>query len=64
MLACSKVFSQRDSDGVVELLQQRLPLELLKQVQQAVDACPTQVFVVEEEDDHSQLILKTNDEDL
>jgi ferredoxin len=64
VLACSQVFSQRESDGVVELLQEHPSLDQLKKVQQAVAACPSQVFVVEEEDDLSQLTLTTNDEDL
>ena len=32
VLACSQAFSQRESDGVVELLQERPSLDLLKQV--------------------------------
>ncbi len=63
VLTCSQVFSQRESDGVVELLQEHPPLDLLKKVQQAVSACPAQVFVVEEEDNLSELSLTTNDED-
>ena len=63
VLTCSQVFSQRESDGVVELLQEHPPLDLLKKVQQAVYACPAQVFVVEEEDNLSELSLTTNDED-
>jgi ferredoxin len=64
VLAASQVFTQRESDGVVELLQERPSLDLLKKVQQAVAACPSQVFVVEEEDDLSELTLTTNDEDM
>ena len=64
VLAASLVFTQRESDGVVELLQERPSLELLKKVQQAVAACPSQVFVVEEEDDRSELTLTTNDEEM
>lgn len=64
VLACSQVFSQRESDGVVELLQQRPSLDLLKKVQQAVAACPSQVFVVEEEEDLSVLTLTTNDQEM
>ncbi|HEU4325484.1 MAG TPA: ferredoxin [Roseiflexaceae bacterium] len=64
VLACSQVFTQRESDGVVELLQERPALELLPKVQRAVAACPAGVFVVEEEDDLSELTLATNDEDL
>ncbi len=64
VLACSQVFSQRESDGVVDLLQEHPSLELLKKVQHAVAACPAQVFVVEGEEDLSELTLTTNDEDM
>lgn len=64
VLAASQVFSQRDSDGVVELLQERPSLDQLQKVRQAVAACPSQVFVVEEEDDLSELTLTTNDEEM
>lgn len=64
VLACSQVFSQRESDGVVELLQERPSLDLLKKVQRAVAACPSQVFVVEEEDNLSELMLTTNDQEM
>ena len=64
VLACSQVFSQRESAGVVELLQEHPSLDLLKKVQQAVATCPSQVFVVEEEEDLSELTLTTNEENL
>jgi ferredoxin len=64
VLACSQVFNQRESDGVVELLQERPSLELLKKVQLAVAACPSQVFVVEDDDDQSELTLTTNDQEI
>lgn len=64
VLAASQVFSQRESDGVVELLQERPSLDQLRKVQQAVAACPSQVFVMEEEDDLSQLMLTINDEEI
>ena len=64
VLACSQVFTQRESDGVVEILQAEPPLDLWKKVQNAVDACPAQVFVVEDEENLSELTLETNDEDL
>jgi len=64
VLAASQVFDQRESDGVVELLQKHPSLDLLKKVQQAVAACPSQVFVVEEEEDLSELTLTTNDEEM
>jgi ferredoxin len=64
VLAASKVFSQRDSDGVVELLQEHPSLDQVQKVRQAVAACPSQVFVVEEEDNLSELTLTTDDEDM
>jgi ferredoxin len=63
VLAASQVFTQRDSDGVVELLQESPSLDQLQKVQQAVSMCPAQVFEVEEEDNLSELTLTTNDED-
>jgi ferredoxin len=64
VLAASQVFSQRESDGVVELLREKPSLDQLQKVRQAVAACPSQVFVMEEEDDLSELSLATNDEEL
>lgn len=64
VLACGQVFSQRESDGVVELLQERPPLDLLQKVQKAAAACPAQVFVVEEEDNRSELTLTINEQDM
>jgi ferredoxin len=64
VLATGQVFSQRESDGVVEILQERPSLDLLKKVRQAVAACPAQVFVIEEEEDLSELTLTTNDEEI
>ncbi|HEX4203718.1 MAG TPA: ferredoxin [Ktedonobacteraceae bacterium] len=64
VLACSQAFGQRESDGTVEILQEHPSLDLLKKVQQAVAACPSQVFVVEEEGDLSELTLTTNDEEM
>lgn len=64
VLACSQVFTQREGDGVVELRESRPSLDLLQQVQQAVEGCPSLVFVVEEEDDLSELTLTTNGEEM
>lgn len=63
VLTCSQVFSQREEDGVVELLQAHPAPELLPKVQQAVAACPAEVFVVEEADDRSELTLTINDQE-
>ena len=64
VLAAKEVFDQRESDGVVEILQERPSLDQLQKVRQAVAACPAQVFFVEEEDNLSELALITNDEDM
>lgn len=64
VLATSQVFDQRESDGVVELRESRPSLDQLQKVQKAVAACPSQVFVVVEEDDLSELQLFTNDEEM
>ena len=64
VLACSQVFTQRESDGVVELLQERPPLQLVQQVRRAVADCPAQVFVVEQADDLSVLTLAVDDQEL
>jgi len=45
VLAASQVFSQRESDGVVELLQERPSRDRLKQVQQAVAACTSRIYL-------------------
>ncbi len=64
VLACSQVFNQRESDGVVELRESRPSLDLLQKVQQAVAACPSQVFVMEEEENLSELTLTINDQEM
>lgn len=63
VLANSQVFSQSESDGTVELLQEYPPLSQLQKIRQAVATCPSQVFVVEEED-LSQITLITSDEEI
>lgn len=44
VLAAPEVFTQRDDDGVVELLDEHPPLSLLPAVQDAVDGCPAQAI--------------------
>jgi ferredoxin len=44
VLAAPGVFTQRDDDGVVELLDNHPPLSLLSQVEDAVDGCPAQAI--------------------
>lgn len=64
VLACRQVFRQRESDGVVELLQEHPPLDLLRQVRRAVEECPAQVFVLERADDLTELTLAVDDQEL
>ncbi len=63
VLACSQVFDQRESDGVVEILQQHPPLDLAQKVMQAVNACPSMALEAEDEDNRTELVLTTNDQD-
>lgn len=62
VLACSNVFEQRDSDGTVYVLNARPALALLEKVRQAVDLCPAQVFVIEDEAKESELIVEENNQ--
>nr|BBH85505.1 ferredoxin [Thermosporothrix sp. COM3] len=61
VLACPQVFDQRETDGVVRVLQERPPLELLEKVKNAAFVCPAQVFTVEDEENTSELIVVEDD---
>jgi ferredoxin len=63
VLVCSQVFSQHESDGVVEVLQEHPPLTLLEKVRQAVNACPSLALEAEDEENTSELTITTNDQD-
>jgi ferredoxin len=64
VLACPEVFTQRDSDGVVDVLDERPSLELMKKVQQAVGLCPAQVFTIEDEENITELTVVVDDREL
>jgi ferredoxin len=64
VLTCPEVFTQRDSDGVVDVLNEHPPLKLIKKVQQAVGLCPAQVFTVEDEENTAELIVVVDDREL
>lgn len=64
MLTCPEVFGQRDSDGVVQVLNARPPLTLLKKVQDVVSSCPSQVFYIEDEENTSELIVVEDDREV
>ena len=57
VLASPQVFGQRDEDGVVHILQQRPPLDLLKRVRQAVELCPARVFRIEDEEQTAEVTI-------
>jgi ferredoxin len=57
VLACPQVFGQRDEDGVVLILHEHLSLDLLNQVRQAVDLCPSLVFRIEDEEQTADLTI-------
>jgi len=56
-LASPEVFGQRDADGSVEILQSRPSLAHLQQVREAVKNCPVQVFIIEDEENVSELTI-------
>jgi ferredoxin len=60
-LACPEVFGQRESDGVVQVLNEHPPLNLLQKVQDAVSGCPALVFLTEDEENTSELIVVEDD---
>jgi ferredoxin len=64
VLACPQVFTQRESDGVVDVLNGHPPLELLKKVKQAVGLCPAQVFTIEDEENTTELTVVVDDREL
>lgn len=64
VLTCPEVFTQRDSDGVVDVLDEHPPLELLKKVKQAVGLCPAQVFTIEDEENTTELTVVVDDREL
>lgn len=63
-VTCPQVFTQRDSDGVVDVLNEHPPLEVLSKVQKAVGLCPAEVFTVEDEENTSELIIVVDDREI
>ena len=47
VFAAPEVFTQRDEDGVVELLDEHPPLSLEEVVVEAAEVCPAQVISIE-----------------
>lgn len=57
VMTCPQVFGQRESDGVVQVIDGHPPLELISLVQQAAEICPAMVFEIEEANDLSELTV-------
>lgn len=57
VLASPKVFTQSDTDGSVEILDEHPSTSQIEKVREAVYNCPAQVFTIENEDDTSQITI-------
>lgn len=57
VLASPTVFEQSDADGTVQVLDEHPDTALIAKVREAVYNCPAQVFVLEDEDDTSQITV-------
>lgn len=57
VLICPQVFAQRESDGVVDVLNAHPELQILKTLRAVVDGCPAEVFSIEDEQNTTEIIL-------
>jgi ferredoxin len=64
VMTCPQVFGQRDEDGVVHILNEHPPLDLLTRVKHAVDLCPALVFRIEDEDESTNLTIVEDNRDI
>ncbi len=55
------VFTQRDTDGVVHVLDGHPHTSLIKQVREAVANCPSQALTIEDEDNISEITIEEDD---
>lgn len=53
---CSEVFAQND-DGVVHVLDEHPSLVHIKEIQQAVLRCPVQAFLIEDQENTTDLTI-------
>ena len=60
--ACSDVFTQNE-DGVVHVLDEHPPLDHMKTIQQVALLCPVQAFLVEDEENATDLSVVEDDWD-
>ena len=64
VLSCPEVFDQRDSDGVVRVLNEHPSLELIPKIRRAVELCPAQVFTIEDEANTARLVVVEDDREI
>lgn len=64
VMTCPQVFGQRDEDGVVHILNEHPPLDLLERVKHAVDLCPALVFRIEDENERTDLTIVEDNRDI
>jgi ferredoxin len=64
VLTCPQVFTQRESDGVVHVLNVHPSLEFMQKIREAVNNCPAQVFSIEDEENTSELTLVEEDQEV
>jgi ferredoxin len=55
------IFTQRDTDGVVHVLDAHPHLTLLNKVREAVTNCPSQALSIEDEDNISEITIEEDD---
>ncbi|GHO92320.1 ferredoxin [Reticulibacter mediterranei] len=56
-LASPQIFTQRESDGVVHVLNMHLSQNILQKMREVVDACPAQAFTIEDEENTAEITL-------
>jgi len=59
---CSQVFTQND-DGVVHVLEEHPPVAHTREIQQVALLCPVQAFLIEDQENTTNLIIVEDDWD-
>jgi ferredoxin len=57
VLASATTFTQSDTDGSVEILNEHPSIALVAKVREAVYNCPAQVFTIEDEEDTAEITI-------
>jgi len=61
-MVAPSVFTQRNSDGVVHVLNGKPEAALIDKLQEAVTNCPSQALVLEDEENITEIIVEEDDE--